>query len=109
MAETDPNGKDQHQPGSKLDSGKNRLGLVHSDFSLAMEQIGRVATHGSDKYTAHGWLSVPNAFDRYTDAMYRHLNAFHRGELIDKDSGLSHLAHAAWGALALLELSEQPK
>ncbi len=109
MAEIDPNGRDQHQPGQKLDANKNRLGLVHRDFSLAIEQVGRVATFGAKKYTPSGWVGVPEAVERYTDALYRHLNAHDRGELVDQDSGLSHLGHACWNALALCELSERSK
>lgn len=103
--ESDPTGKDPHAPGAKLDAGKNRLGLVLGDFALALEQVGRVGTYGAEKYTAHGWLSVPAGVDRYTDAMYRHLMREAAGEAVDFDTGLLHAAHAAWNALARLELA----
>lgn len=104
FTELDPTGKDPHTPGAKLDAGKNRLGLVLGDFALALEQVGRVGTYGASKYTAHGWLTVPNGTDRYTDAMYRHLLREASGETVDFDTGLHHAAHAAWNALARLEL-----
>ena len=102
--EKDPHGKDQHEPGAKLDDGKNRLGLVLGAFSRALEGVGWVGTHGAAKYSPNGWLAVPNAQDRYTDALYRHLLKAQSGEKNDLDSGLPHMAHAAWCVLAILEL-----
>lgn len=100
----DPLGKDPHEPGAKLDAGKNRVGLMVSDFPRALEAVAEVATYGANKYTEHGWVSVPNGIDRYTDAMHRHLLAEARGEKFDAESGLEHAAMAAWNALARLEL-----
>lgn len=100
----DPHGKDPHEPGAKLDMGKNRVGLMVSDFPRALEAVAEVATYGANKYTEHGWVSVPNGLDRYTDAMHRHLLAEARGERLDAESGLEHAAMAAWNALARLEL-----
>ena len=102
--ESDPTGKDPHTPGAKLDAGKNRLGLVFGGFANALEEVGRVGTYGAQKYTDHGWAAVPNGTQRYTDAMYRHLLAESFGEDFDEDSQLLHAAHAAWNALARLEL-----
>lgn len=101
--ETEPNGLSPHTPGAKLDAGKNRLGLVFTDFAKAIEQVGLVATMGALKYTASGWVSVKDGKERYTDALFRHLVAHAQGEKLD-GSGLLHLAHAAWNCLACLEL-----
>lgn len=100
-AERDPNGLDAHQPGAKLDQGKNRLGLVLLDFSNALKAVGEVGTFGANKYSSHGWLEVEGGVERYTDAMMRHLFA---GTEIDADSGLLHDAQVAWNSLARLEL-----
>lgn len=106
--EQDPNGKNQHDPGAKLDLGKVRMGLVICGFSKALLEVGKVGTYGANKYSPNGWKIVPNGFDRYSDAMFRHfLKA--EVELNDPDTGLSHLAHAAWNALAVLELLLQEK
>lgn len=102
--ESDPHGIQQHQPGAKLDAGKNRLGLVIGGFAAALQQVGQVGTFGAQKYSPNGWLQVPDGAQRYTDALYRHLLAHQQGEATDADSGLPHLAHAAWNALAILEL-----
>lgn len=102
--EGDPNGKDPHTPGAKLDAGKNRLSLVMHGFAKALEEVGRVGTFGANKYTDNGWVSVPNGIERYTDAQYRHLLKEAQGEIADQDSQLLHAAHCAWNALARLEL-----
>lgn len=94
----------ENKAGLKHDQGKPRLGLVFNGFSKALTEVGRVGTFGAEKYTPNGWVSVPNAQNRYTDAMYRHLMSEQSGELWDKESNLFHAAHAAWNALARLEL-----
>lgn len=100
--ECDPRGVDPHQPGAKLDAGKNRLGLVLMDFAPALIEVGKVGTFGANKYTPHGWKSVPDGEERYTDAMVRHLTAEWIGEDIDRDSQMLHAAQVAWNALARL-------
>ena len=101
--QSDPNNLNQHQPGAKLDAGKTRTGLMVSGFHNSLSRVAEVTTFGAQKYTPNGWLSVPNADDRYTDAIYRHLLADcnHR---LDPESNIEHLAHAAWNILAVLEL-----
>ena len=103
-AEKDPNGLNQHDKGSKLDAHKPRLGLVLGDFGNALLAVGEVGTFGAEKYTDHGWLSVENGKERYTDALLRHQVKEGLGEEVDEDSGLLHAAHTAWNALAKLEL-----
>lgn len=102
MKERDPLGKDPHEPGAKLDGGKLLAGTL-GDFSLALQEVAKVATFGAEKYTRGGWQEVPNGEQRYTDALWRHLLA-ERHESVDVDSGLLHQAHLAWNALARLEL-----
>ena len=101
----DPNGIPQHSPGAKLDAGKNRLGLVLGDFARALWAVGEVGTYGVEKYSERGWLQVANGPQRYEDALYRHLLAEAKGEIVDPESNLLHLAHACWCALAVLELA----
>lgn len=99
---TDPTGRDAHEPGAKLDAGKIRLALVMSGFAPALTEVGRVGTYGANKYTPNGWKDVPQAMERYQDAMLRHMTAYWGGEKDDPESHLPHLAHAAWNALAIL-------
>lgn len=105
MENVDPNGLTQHIPGAKLDAGKARLGLVLGGFSNALFAVGAIGTFGAQKYTDNGWLSVPDGEKRYTDAMLRHVLADLGGQPNDPESGLLHAAHAAWNALARLELA----
>lgn len=98
--EKDPNGVAPNQPGAKLDHGKLRVGLVIKGFQNALKAVTEVGTFGANKYTDDGWKSVPDGLKRYEDALYRHLLA----DGMDEQSGLPHLAHAAWNILAMLEL-----
>lgn len=103
LRETAPDGKDQHTSGAKLDAGKERLDLVLGSFCEALLEVGRVGTFGANKYTDNGWKEVESAEGRYADAMLRHYFKHRAGEELDPDSGLSHLGHLAWNALAILE------
>ena len=102
--ERDPHGKSPHDVGAKLDEGKVRPELVIRGFANALYHVACVGTYGANKYRVDGWSEVPDGVQRYTDAMYRHLLAEHRGELVDPDSHLLHAAQAAWNSLARLEL-----
>lgn len=104
MSEADPTGKPANEPGAKLDAGKTRVSLVFNDMPRALMAVAGVATFGARKYSAGGWLEVPNGVDRYTDAMDRHRLQQHIDGPTDPDSGLLHAAHEAWNALARLEL-----
>lgn len=90
--------------GRKDDAGKPRPTLVQRDMANALQQVLQVAEYGARKYAPGNWLQVPDAVQRYTDAMLRHQQAHLRGEVRDPESGLPHMAHAAWCALAVLEL-----
>lgn len=89
----------------KYDGGKPCLyrGLIDY-FPRALTEVGKVSTFGASKYAWKGWEALPEAVERYSDAMVRHLTKEAEGELLDPDSGLLHASHLAWGALARLEL-----
>ena len=99
-----PDGKDQHEPGAKLDAGKVRAGLVIGGFSRALLEVSKVGTYGANLYTPYGWTKVENGEERYTDAMLRHFLREAKGEMKDTESNLSHAAHLAWNALARLDI-----
>jgi hypothetical protein len=102
--EVDPLGKMANEAGAKLDAGKNRLGLVLLSFSRSLQEVGKVGTYGANKYSDNGWIDVPNGQQRYTDALLRHLMQEAKGQILDPDTQLHHAAHAAWNALARLDL-----
>lgn len=104
FVEQDPHGKDAHEPGAKLDHGKLRPSLVIEGMARAIWAVSEVATFGAAKYTAGGWVMVPNGQERYADAQYRHVLKRAKGETTDGDSHLLHLQHEAWNSLAKLDL-----
>lgn len=90
--------------GMKADHGKPILGAIPPHAELA---VGRVLTFGAEKYARGNWDHVVDHENRYMDAAMRHLNAHRRGELVDGESGESHLAHAACCILFLLDKQER--
>lgn len=74
----------------------------------AVEQVVGVLTFGANKYSAWSWPSTPDARRRYFASAIRHAVAWVKGERLDPESGLPHLAHLACNALFLLsfELGE---
>ena len=93
--------------GYKADEDKPRLDLVFGDFANALWEVGQVGTFGANKYTDSGWIEVDNAIERYSSAMLRHYLQYKSGQIDDPESGFSHLAHVAWNALAILELTKR--
>lgn len=89
----------------KYDGGKSPIfrGCL-SYFPRAMEAVAAVSAFGASKYAWKGWESVPDGYNRYSDALVRHLTYEGKGEVLDPDSGLLHAAHSAWNSLARLEL-----
>ena len=67
----------------------------------AIEELSKVLTFGAQKYEAHNWKKGISA-SRLVAAAFRHLFAFVRGEDIDKESGLPHVAHAMCCCMFLL-------
>jgi hypothetical protein len=67
----------------------------------ALIQVARVCGFGRKKYSRANYLKG-YAWSSSYDAMQRHLKAFWAGEEINDESGIHHLAHGAWHALALL-------
>lgn len=89
----------------KYDGGKSpiyRGGLAY--FPKAISAVAAVSGFGASKYSWNGWRGVPDGYNRYSDALVRHLGYEAEGESVDPDSGLLHAAHAAWNALARLEI-----
>ena len=89
--------------GIKHDSGKLLLGAIPP---TAEAIIAEVLTFGAKKYSRDNWRLLDNLEQRYMDAALRHINLHNRGELIDPESKLPHLAHAACCLMFLLEESD---
>lgn len=87
--------------GQKDDAGKPRYDLIPA---LAEEAVVKVLTFGAQKYGAENWRKVPDAHARYYAAARRHGAARRRGEYLDPESGLPHLAHEITCLMFMLEL-----
>ena len=93
-----------HVAGAKDDGGKPNMDLVLGGFPDALLAVGRVGTYGANKYTPYGWHEVENGTSRYLSALLRHYLAYAKGNRLDNESYLPHLAHLAWNSLAALQL-----
>lgn len=81
----------------KADGEKLRVELIPTS---AYKSLGRVLTHGAEKYGANTWQSVE--YDRYVGALLRHLIAFiDDPNGVDEDSGLNHTEHLLANAVFL--------
>lgn len=67
-----------------------------------VEDIVKVFHYGAKKYAPDSWKNIPDGFERYRAALMRHMMAYLKGERIDPESGLQHLAQVAWNAIAML-------
>ena len=81
----------------KADGDKLRMELIPTS---ALYSIGRVLTHGADKYGPNTWQEVE--YERYIGALIRHLLAFiDDPNGVDSDSGLKHTEHLLANAVFL--------
>lgn len=96
--------------GTKYDDGKVQYSLVPP---YALQEVARNLTEGLKKYKErNNWQKVPNAEQRYMDALMRHFEAVRRGELYDTDSSapdMPHMAAVAVNAMFLLEFMLNPE
>ena len=91
-------------PGTKYDQDKLQYTLIPPH---ALAEVARNLTIGLKKYKERdNWKKVPNAEQRYLDALYRHLEAHRKGEIYDPDSSVPdmyHLSAVIVNAMFLLE------
>lgn len=85
--------------GMKFDGGKLRWDLLPLHL---IEKVVEVYTFGAQKYAPNSWQKLEDGYNRYKAALFRHLTAHEKGETIDPESKLSHLAHCAWNAIAMM-------
>lgn len=67
-----------------------------------IEDIVRVYHAGAKKYGPNKWQNLDNGFERYRAAMFRHLMEYMKGERVDKETNVHHLAAAAWNVITML-------
>ena len=90
--------KERNKPGVKDDAQKLNYELIPPE---AIKGLAQVLTFGANKYTRNGWQIVPDARDRYTGALMRHLEAWRSGEMIDPETGINHMYHVLCNAAFL--------
>lgn len=83
--------------GVKFDTEKVRTDLLPFD---ALESVSDVLTYGAKKYADRNW-EKGMAWMRLVGAALRHLFAWIRGQEMDPESNLPHLAHFCCCALML--------
>lgn len=91
--------------GKKFDQDKPMVDLLVPEF---LEDVAKVMTQGAKKYGLENWKKGLES-RRLLAALYRHALAYHRGEKIDPESGLSHLCHITCNAMFLYWYDKQPK
>lgn len=76
--------------GDRDNNGKPQWSLV--DFE-SFEEMVRVLEFGTKKYAPNNWKKgLPT--NQICESVLRHIFAFMRGENLDPESGLNHIAHA---------------
>jgi hypothetical protein len=88
---------------TKFDAEKPRMELLDP---YAIEQLACVLTFGAQKYAPWNWTKGL-AFSRLIGAALRHLFAFIKGEDLDPESNLPHLAHAMCCLMFLLSMTKR--
>lgn len=83
----------------KFDDNKPAYDLIAKQ---GLHELALVYTFGAKKYARRNWEKGMN-WCRVFGAIMRHSWAWFRGETLDPESGLHHMAHAAFGCLALVE------
>ena len=89
-------GRDQS---THKDAGKPAVELLSP---LGLLEVAKVLEYGKGKYGPHNWRQGI-LWDRIIASILRHTLAYLGGETLDRETGLSHMAHAACDALFLVE------
>lgn len=82
----------------RFNEGKVRHDLLEP---FAINELAKVFTKGAEKYAIHNWLKGME-WSKVIASLKRHINKFELGEDLDQETGLYHMAHAAWNAMALV-------
>ena len=84
--------------GGQKGTKRERMDLIPPE---ALWELARVYGMGAEKYDDHNYLRGYDYSLSYS-AMLRHATQWANGEDNDSESGLNHLAHAAWHCFALM-------
>ncbi len=91
-------------PAAETGALREKLNNVRYDLMPALcvnEAYGRVAEFGAKKYAPRNWeKGIPQS--QIATSLQRHLWAYMEGQDNDPESGLSHLDHLLWNAVAMV-------
>ena len=76
---------------TKHDQGKVRYEFIDPMF---LEDVAKVLTFGAQKYGDWNFKKGLES-GRVYSALMRHIEAWRKGEKVDAETGITHLAHAA--------------
>jgi len=81
------------EQGQRKNEGKVQWSLV--DFE-SFEDMVKVLEFGLKKYSKDNWKKGGENFksSKICESLLRHIFSYMKGEVFDKETGLSHLAHA---------------
>ena len=82
------------EEGIKFDKEKLRYDLLPPEI---LEAAATILTFG-----ANNWQKLEDFNNRYYAALERHIQAWRKGEKVDKESGEPHLSHALVNVMFLL-------
>jgi len=96
--------EEEKQMGQEI-AGRFSAGKMRHDLIAAwpLEQLAGVYTYGAQKYDDDNWRKGLKWKKDTFACILRHVWKWFRGERFDNESGLHHLAHAAWNCFALME------
>lgn len=89
----------------RFNAGKPQLSYILS-CDIAMEGLTRVMEFGAQKYARDNWKKGLDPRE-IQDSLLRHLTAYHNGEVCDPESGLPHIDHVLFNAMALSTFGER--
>ncbi len=94
-----PDAANEPLHGLHFSSGKPPLALIPRSGTRALAEV---FAFGAMKYAMHNWRKGI-LWSELLNSAKRHLDDFIDGEDNDRESGITHLAHAAWNCFALIE------
>lgn len=98
----------QEVPGMKYSDDKIKYTLIPP---YALQEVARNLTVGLRKYAKNNWQKVPNAREKYLDALMRHLESYRRGSKYDPENhepDMHELSAVIVNAMFLLEFDLNP-
>ena len=90
--------QDLQEAAQRFNDGKAPLHHLRF-FKDAREEIAWVCEMGAEKYGKYNWMKGGAPVSESIDSADRHIDKFLSGQDCDDESGLHHLAHAAWNLI----------